>query len=106
MGDLIYLFYSAAFIKRKLVKYCSRLPILGFPGGLDGKESACNVGDPGLIPGSGRSPGEGNGNPLQCSCLENAMGEGAWKATVCGVAELDTTEQLHFPFFFSHVYLK
>ena len=46
---------------------------LGFPGGSDGKESACNVGDPGLIPGSGRSPGEGNGNPLQYSCLENFM---------------------------------
>ena len=47
--------------------------IYGFPGGSDGKESACNTGDPGLIPGSGRSPGEGNGNPLQYSCLENPM---------------------------------
>ena len=45
----------------------------GFPGGSDGKASACNAGDPGLIPGSGRSPGEGNGNPLQYSCLENPM---------------------------------
>ena len=45
----------------------------GFPGGSDGKEYACNVGDPGLIPGSGRSPGEGNGNPLLYSCLENPM---------------------------------
>ena len=44
----------------------------------DSKESACYVGDPGLIPKSGRSPGEGNGNPLQCSCLENPMGRGAW----------------------------
>ena len=44
-----------------------------FPGGSDGKASACNVGDPGSIPGSGRSPGEGNGNPLQYSCLENSM---------------------------------
>ena len=43
----------------------------GFPGGSDGKESACNVEDPGSIPGSERSPGEGNGNPLQCSCLES-----------------------------------
>ena len=50
----------------------------GFPGGLDGKESACNAGDPGLIPGSGRSPGEGNGNPLQYYCLENPMDRGAW----------------------------
>ena len=48
-----------------------------FPGGSDGKASACNAGDPGLIPGSGRSPGEGNGNPLQHSCLENPMDGGA-----------------------------
>ena len=50
----------------------------GFPGGSDGKASAYNVGDLGLIPGSGRSSGEGNGNPLQYSCLENPMGRGAW----------------------------
>ena len=49
----------------------------GFPGGSDCKASACNVGDLGLIPGSGRSPGEGNGNPLQHSCLENPMDGGA-----------------------------
>ena len=49
----------------------------GFPGGSVSKASACNVGDPGLIPGSGRSPGEGNGNPLQHSCLENPMDGGA-----------------------------
>ena len=49
-----------------------------FPGGSDGKASAYYVGDPGLIPGSGRSPGEENGNPLQCSCLENPMNGGAW----------------------------
>ena len=53
------------------------LKMLGFPGGSDGKASAYNVGDPGLIPGSGRSPGEGNGNPLQYSCLENPMDRGA-----------------------------
>ena len=53
------------------------LIIVGFPGGSDGKASACNVGDLGLIPGSGRSPGEGNGNPLQHSCLENPMDGGA-----------------------------
>ena len=64
----------------------------GFPGGLDDKESACNEGDLGLIPGSGRSPGEGNGNPLQYSCLENPMDGGAWQATVHGVAELDMTK--------------
>ena len=50
----------------------------GFPGGSDGKASACNAGDPGSIPGSGRSPGEGNGDPLQHSCLENPMDRGAW----------------------------
>jgi len=49
-----------------------------FPGGSDGKVSACNVGDPASIPGLGRSPGEGNGNPLQYSCQENSMDRGAW----------------------------
>ena len=60
---------------------------LDFPGGSDSKASAYNVGDPGSIPGLGRSPGEGNGNPLQCSCLENPMDGGAWWATVHGVAK-------------------
>ena len=65
----------------------------GDPGGSDGKESACNAGDVGLIPGAGRSHGEGNGNPLQSSCLENFMDRGAWWATGHGVAkELDTTD--------------
>ena len=50
----------------------------GFPGGLDGKASVYSAGDPGSIPGSGRSPGEGNGNPLQYHCLENPMDRGAW----------------------------
>ena len=56
----------------------------GFPGGSDGKESACNAGDMGSIPGSGRSPGEGNSNPLQYSCLGNPMDRGAWPTTVHG----------------------
>ena len=56
----------------------------GFPGGSDGKESACNAGYPGLIPGLGRSAGEGNGNPLQYSCLENSKDRGAWWSTVHG----------------------
>ena len=55
------------------------------------KDSACNAGDPSLIPGSGRSPGEGNGNPLQYSCLENPMDKGAWQATVHGSQEVDAT---------------
>ena len=60
---------------------------LDFPGGSDRKESACNAGHLGLIPGSGRSPGEGNGSPFWYSCLENSMDRGAWWATVHGVAE-------------------
>ena len=60
---------------------------LGFPGGSDGKESTCNAQDLGSIPGLGRSPGGGPGNPPQYSCLENPMDRGAWKAAVHGVAE-------------------
>ena len=60
---------------------------LGFLGGSDGKESACSVGDPPLIPGLGRLPGEGNGYPLQYSCLENPMDRGAWWATVLGATK-------------------
>ena len=60
---------------------------MDFPGGSDGKASAYNVGDLGLIPGPGRSPGVGNGNPLQYSCLGNPMDGGAWKAIVHGVAK-------------------
>ena len=63
---------------------------MGFPGGSDGKESACNVGDLDLIPGSGRSPGGRNGNPLQYSCLGNPMARGAWRATVHGIAKSQT----------------
>ena len=58
-----------------------------FPGGSDGKASAYNAGDLSSIPGLGRSPGEGNGNPLQYSCLENPMDRGAWWATVHGLAK-------------------
>jgi len=63
---------------------------LDFPGSSGSKESACNVGDLDLIPGSGRYLGERNGNPLQCSCLENPMDRGAWWATVHGVMESQT----------------
>ena len=60
---------------------------MSFPGGSGGKESACNAGDLGLIPGSGRSSGEGNGNPLQYSCLGNPMDGAAWQATDRGVVK-------------------
>ena len=61
--------------------------VQGFPGGSEVKASACNAGYLGSIPGSGRSPGEGNGSPLQYSCLENPMDLGAWQATIHGVAK-------------------
>ena len=64
--------------------------VWGFPGGSDGKETTCNVGDLCSIPGVGRSPGGGHGYPLQYSCLENPMNRGAWQATVHGVAESRT----------------
>ena len=71
---------------------------LCFPGGSEVKASAYNEGDLGSIPGSGRSPGEGNGNPLQYSCLENAMDGGAWWATALGVAK-SLTRLSNFTFF-------
>ena len=64
-----------------------------FPGGSDDKDSACNAGDPGLIPGLGISTGDGDGNPLQYSCLENSIDRGAWWTTVHVFTESDTTEQ-------------
>ena len=71
------------------------MPAAGFPGGSDGKESARSAGDRGSIPGAGRSPGEGDGHPLQCSCLGNPMDRGSWRATVLEVPkESDTTEGL------------
>ena len=77
-----------------------RLPtpvFLGFPGGSDSKESTCNAGDLGSIPGLGRSPGEGNGYPLQYSCLEYPMDRGAWRATVHRVTKSQTRlSDFHF----------
>ena len=64
--------------------------LLGFPSSSNGKASTCNAGDPGSIPGSGRSSEKGNGNPLQYSCLENFMDRGAWWAMVHGVAKSQT----------------
>ena len=74
------------------MKNILRAGYLGFTGGSDGKDSACNAGYLGSIPGLGRSPEEGNGNPLQYSCLKNSMKRGAWQATVHVVAKSDTTE--------------
>ena len=73
----------------------------GFPGGSDGKESACKAGDLGSIPGLGRSPGEENGFPLQYSCPENSMDRKAWQAIVLGVAK-NRTWLSDFHFYFSH----
>ena len=73
---------------------------MGFPGGASGIESTCKAGDTrdmGSIPGSGRFPGEENGNPLQYSCLGNSTDRGAWWAMICGVAESDMTEHTHIP---------
>ena len=79
---------------RNLVSYTvgrfftTKPPRRGFPHNSVSKESACKAGDPGLIPGWGRSPGEGNGNLLQYFCLENPMDKGAWQATVHGVTSV------------------
>ena len=68
----------------------SSLGVKGLPCSSDGKESACNTGDRGFMPGSGRSPAEGNGIPLQYSCLENSMDRRAWQAAAHGVAKTQT----------------
>ena len=64
------------------------LGVGGSPSGSDGEESACNAGDMCLIPGLGRSPGEGNGNPRQYSCLENSMDRGDWWVTIHGITKI------------------
>ena len=79
---------------RGLVKFCFLVWVLvmGFPGGSDSQEFACNGGDTGSIVGLGRSHGGGHGNPVQYSCLENPMDRGAWWATVRGVAKVGKSE--------------
>ena len=78
------------FLVRKIPWKRDRLPtpvFMGFLGGSHSKESTCNAVDLGSIPGLGRSPGGGHGNPLQYFCLENPMDRGAWRVTVCGVTK-------------------
>ena len=77
---------NVIFLKHEVI-YISLSLLLDFPGSSDGKESACSVGDPSSIPELGRSPGEENDYPFQCSCLENPVDRGAWRATVHGVAK-------------------
>ena len=79
--------YSLKTSHLRLQKDLKLMMSYDFPGSSDSKESACNAGDLGSIPGLGRSPGEGNGYPLQYCCLENHMDKGAWQATVHGVAK-------------------
>ena len=79
----------------------------GLPGGSEIKASACNAGDLGSVPGSGRSSGEGNGNPLQYYCLENPMDRGTWQATVHGMAKSQTRlSDFTFTFTFFHRVIK
>ena len=87
----IYCLMSLLFIF-KIIQYhlLFNQHILIFPGGSDGKESACNAGDLGSIPELGRSPGGGHGNPLQYSCLENSMHRGVWRAIIHGIAKSQT----------------
>ena len=83
----------------KMAKSETYLKQRGFPVDSEGKESACNAGNPGSIPGSGGYPGEGNGNPLQYCCLENSMDRGTWQATVLGVVKSQIQlSDLHFHF--------
>ena len=96
---LIYLKYSTILYVTNVQHSDSQLlkvVLSGFPGSSAGKESACNVGDMGSIPGLGRSPGEGNGNPLQCSCLENSMDRGAWTMGSRRVGHDWATVTFHF----------
>ena len=87
-----------SYVTCKQVFFLPLALLWGFPGGSEGKASACNAEDLGSIPGSGRSSGKGNGNPLQYSCLENPMDRGAWWTTVHGIAKSRTrvSDLTHF----------
>ena len=93
---LVYVIQSETHMQQKYFLSKQKKKSLGIrlPGASNGKESACNVGDLGLIPGLGRSPGRGHDNPLQYSCLENSMDRGAWRATHFMGSQRDRTEQL------------
>ena len=85
--------------------FSQEIHVVKGPGGSNSEESACDAGNLGSIPGSGRSPGEGNGYPLQYSCLENSMDRGAWQVTVCRVTKSQTQlSDFHF-FHFSSIHL-
>ena len=86
--QVIQIFYCSTHVHKWPWKCHECFPkAIGFPDGSDSKESAYNVGDLGSVPRLGRSPGEGNGSPLQYSCLEKSMDRGAWRATVAGVTK-------------------
>ena len=103
-----YYFSEQKFFRNLVIKFLkhSFQHIWNFPGGSDNKAPACNVGNPGSIPGSGRSPGEGNGIPLQYSCLENHMDREVWWVTVHRVAESQTKlSDFTFTFFSIYTYV-
>ena len=100
-GDLlIFMFVSSVYYHFYELHFTDKLCLLfGFPGGTVEKNLPANAEGTGLFPGSGRSPGEGNGNPLQYSCLGNPMVRGTWRTTVLWITESYITEHLHMPLF-------
>ena len=98
---LRYIPYICFFLFASCHHYFIKWLLILSPASSDGKESTCHVGDPGLIPGSGRSPGEGYDNPLQYCCLGNSMGRGAWRATFHRVTK-SQTQLRPYHFYFLH----
>ena len=107
LSNFLFYFWVSLYFSQLIFDSKSSIS-LGFPHNSVGKSSACNAGDLGLIPGLGRSPGEGNGNPLQYSCLENSMDRGSWQATVHRIARgghnLTTKPPSPHPFRFQMFY--